>query len=265
MDLLDGLTVYSLEGPGVAAEVVGGRVLYVFVLDQNCWVHFLTRDRIEVAVVLEVPNDLSSLVGEARLQDDRFVHELVSYAANQVVRHLELLPCFLSLLCIKLPRYLLVYVQTELLVLTRSHNRAVLVCCLRSLLLVATEVDVDAVNQRRVYHCLALVRLFCLDLVDSQKAAHLLHDDLLVLLLELLGLEPADFTAAQNLLVDFLLEGGLVLILRITRRHVPAERQGPLQVFDAFVDQVGTLLLLLLAQLDRCFTETQERLKVSRV
>ena len=95
-------------------QIVSCGVPDVLVLDEDGRVNLLTSDGIEVAVSLEVPEDFSPFVGEAGLQDDWLLHQLVSYAAQQVVWNLKLTSVLLLLFCSKMTSHLLVDVLTNL-------------------------------------------------------------------------------------------------------------------------------------------------------
>ena len=114
---IDRLAVHSLECPRVLCQEVCRRMLYVLILDEDLWVHFLPTDWIEVSVALKVPQNFSFLVREPALQNHRLVHQLVGDTAEEVVGHLELHPLLRGLLGVELTRHLLEYVHTDLALL----------------------------------------------------------------------------------------------------------------------------------------------------
>lgn len=77
-----------------------------------------------------------------------------------------------------------------------------------------------------------------------------MQDDLLIDLFEFLLFEPSDFAGSQNLLVDLLLERSFVREFGVAGLHVPTEGKGALQVLDALVDEVATLTILVLSELN---------------
>lgn len=115
MDLVDGLAVDSLECPRVLRQEVSSRMLDVLVLNQDGRIHLLPCDWVEVAIALKVPQNFNSLVCKATFENDRFIHQLVGNATQQVVGHLKLAPLLSCFLSVKLARNLLEYMQTDVI------------------------------------------------------------------------------------------------------------------------------------------------------
>lgn len=95
--------------------------------------------------------------------------------------------------------------------------------------------------------------------------AQLDQNDLVLLTLQLALLIPQYFFGAANLLLNFLLERAFVDEFWVALLHVPNKGEGLVEAFYTALNHLCILVLLLLAHLDACLTQSQVSLEVTRV
>jgi hypothetical protein len=77
---------YMLVRPRTPLEKIVSSLFDVSIYYKVLYLDWFPRHRVECAIYFEVLQDCRFLVGEARAQNHRFVHEVISYSTQQKFR-----------------------------------------------------------------------------------------------------------------------------------------------------------------------------------